>query len=150
MTSAHESHGDDQQIALGGVFTRQAGCLLIPFLPVRAAGGLIVTTSRIIFDPILHYKLFARKRVVPIDQVARAESAEDRTGLGLLDIVTFGKGLRVFLKSGGTLTFRSGQADELAEAINAVVEGRVSTAAGERSGEDDSERENEGGPTASE
>lgn len=111
----------EEQIAVAGVFTKRAGCLLVPFLPVRAAGAMIVTTKRIIFDPILHYKLLVRKQIIPLDEVSEATASGGNVELNLLDIVSIGKALNIRLKSGRVHHFRSTAAEQLAEAINKVV-----------------------------
>lgn len=113
----------ERTVLVGGVFDRRAGCLLVPFIPIRAAGALIVTTGKVVFDPILHYKLFARKLEIPLDQIERAETGGSNIGLNVLEIVSFGKDLTLKFKSGRSRTFRSVQADELAEAINATLRG---------------------------
>ncbi len=112
---------EERQLAAGGVMYRRAGCLLIPFVPVRAAGALIVTTRRIIFDPVLHYKLVARKLSIDLDQVGEAEASGGNVEMSLMDLVLIGKALMVKLKNGRRYNFRSMQADELAEAINEAV-----------------------------
>src|SRR5512133_2057372 len=117
-----EQAGDSEgRVAVGGAFDRRAGCLLVPFIPLRAAGALIVTTGRVLFDPILHYKLFARKASIPVDEIERAETTGSDMGLNVMELVTFGKTLTIRLKNGKSKSFRSRQADELAEAINRVV-----------------------------
>lgn len=113
--------GNEKQVAIGGVYTRQAGCLLVPFLPVRAAGAMIVTTRRIVFDPILHYKLLVRKQVIEMGEVSEAEASGGNVELNVWDIVSVGRALTIRLKSGKAYQFRSTVADRLAEAINQVV-----------------------------
>ncbi len=109
---------DEQQVAVGGVFDRRAGCLLIPFLPVRAAGALIVTTRRLIFDPVLHYKLVARRTSTDLSAVSGVEVSGSDVGLSMTELVTFGRTLTIRLKSGGAKSYRSMQADQLAAAID--------------------------------
>lgn len=112
---------NEEQVAVAGVYTRQAGCLMLPFLPIRAAGALIVTTRRLIFDPILHYKLLVRKQVIDLEDVSGAEASGGNVELNLVDIVSIGRALKIRLKSGKELNFRSTAADQLAEAINLAV-----------------------------
>ena len=113
---------NEERVAVAGVYTRRAGCLMLPFIPIRAAGALIVTTRSLIFEPILHYKLFARKQVFSLDEVIGAEASGGNVELNLLDIVSIGRALRIQLKGGQELIFRSTAADQLAEAINEVVQ----------------------------
>jgi len=113
--------GEERQMAVGGAMYRRAGCLLTPLIPVRAAGALMVTTRRIIFDPILHYKLVARKLSIDMEQVAEAQASGSNVEMSLMDVVSIGKALTVKLNSGKKIVFRSMQADQLAEAINQAV-----------------------------
>lgn len=126
MEEDRGSGAEERQLAVGGVFDRRAGCLLVPFIPVRAAGALILTTHRIIFDPILHYKLFARKSSIDLADVEGAETSGGNVGVNVMELVTFGKTLTLRFKSGRSRSFRSLQADELAESINQAVRGRES------------------------
>ncbi len=119
---AENSSGEEQRIAVGGAFDRRAGCLLIPFIPVRAAGALIVTSKRVIFDPILHYKLVAKKVSIDLDEIDRVESTGGNIGINLTELVTWGKTLTIRLKDGKSKSYRSMQADDLAEIINRIVD----------------------------
>lgn len=112
---------NEERIAVAGVYTRHAGCLLLPLLPIRAAGALIVTTRRLIFDPILHYKLFVRKQVIDLEDVSGAEASGGNVEFNVFDIVSIGRALKIQLKNGRTINFRSTAADQLADAINGVV-----------------------------
>ncbi|HEX9014939.1 MAG TPA: hypothetical protein VF960_02930 [Chloroflexota bacterium] len=112
----------EEQLAVGGVFDRRAGCLLLPFIPVRAAGALILTSRRIIFDPIFIYKLFARKTSIDLADVECAEVSGANVGVSVLELVTFGKNLLLKMRDGRSRTYRSMQADELADEINRAVE----------------------------
>ncbi len=112
---------EEQRVAVGGVFYPRAGCLLTPLIPIRAAGALIVTTHRVVFDPILHYKLFARKTEVKLEDIARADAEGSNVQFTLSDLVAVGKILTIRLKGGASHVFRSTQADELAEIINQMV-----------------------------
>jgi len=112
---------DEVQVAMGGVYGRRMGCLLLPFLPVRAAAALVVTTRRIVIDPIFHYKLFVRKVVIDVGDVERAEVSGSGVELNIWDFVSIGRALDIRLKNGKVYNFRSTAADQLAEAINRVV-----------------------------
>ncbi len=123
-------HEDEQQLAIGGVTTRRAGCRWISFLPIRASGGLIVTNERILFRPILHFALVARQMELGLDEVQAAAATGNTVSLNLTELMAFGKSLVITLKNGKKLTFRSMQADQLADAINYVIlrrEGREGT-----------------------
>lgn len=113
---------DEQLLAAGGVMNKRAGCLLLPFLPVKSAGSLFITTKRIIFEPILFYKLLTRKMAFGLEDVAEASSTGSSVELDILDFVNIGKALTIKLKSGKSVTFRSMQADPLADAINDAVQ----------------------------
>jgi hypothetical protein len=121
--SDESQYGDEERIAFGGAQLPRAGCLLIPFFPIRAAGLLIVSTKRVLFDPILHYKLVTRRLTIDIDQIKEAEVAGANMEFSLMNIVNIGKSLTVRLKNGKEYRFRSTGADLLAEAINHVVQG---------------------------
>lgn len=112
---------EEQHVAVGGVQYRRAGCLLIPFLPVKAAGLLIVTTTKVVFDPILHYKLVTRKLTIEADDISEAEVSGSNMELSVLDLVNIGKKITVRLKTGKEYVFRSTTAELLADAINYVV-----------------------------
>lgn len=114
-------HEDERQVAAGGVLYRGAGCLLLPFLPVKAAGLLLITTRRILFDPIMHYKILARKESIDLHEVQEAEASGGQVEMNLMDFVNIGKLLSVRMKSGKVYKFRSTTADELAEAINRAI-----------------------------
>lgn len=103
---------------------RRAGCLLVPFLPVRAAGGLVVTNKRIIFDPIFHYKLVTRRFAIDLEEVTGAEAAGSNVSFSMWEIVSIGKLLTIKTKKGMTYPFRSNEADLLAEAINHQLQQR--------------------------
>lgn len=115
-------NNNEERVAIGGVYTRRAGCLLLPFLPIRAAGALIVTKRSLIFEPILYYKLLVRKQVFSLDEISGAEASGGNVELNLLDIVSIGRALKIQFKNGNELVFRSTVADQLAEAINQVVQ----------------------------
>ncbi len=121
MQGESEPDVEERQVAVGGGFDRRAGCLFVPFIPVRAAGALIVTTKRVIFDPILYYKLFVRKMAVGLDEIERAESSGRDVALSVTELVTFGRTLTLYLKGGKSRSYRSMQADELAEVINRTI-----------------------------
>ena len=112
---------DESPVAIGGAFFRRAGCLLVPFIPVRAAGALIVTTRRVVFEPVLHYKLVARRLSIDLGDVSEACSSGSSVEFSLMDLVRVGKALTVRLKSGMAYTFRSVEADQLADAINQAI-----------------------------
>ncbi len=112
---------EERQVAVGGVQYRGAGCLLAPFIPLRVAGGLIVTTERITFEPILHYKLLTRRFDLDLQDVSGAEATGGNVQMNAWELVTIGKSLTVRMKNGASYTFRSIQADQLAEAINMLV-----------------------------
>lgn len=112
---------EEQQVAIGGAFTRRAGCLLVPVIPVRAAGALVVTTKRIVFDPVLHYKLFARKIEIDLANVEGVEVSGSNVNFTAMELVTFGKNLTLKLRDGTKQVFRSNQADELAAVISGLL-----------------------------
>jgi len=110
----------EEQVAAGGVYTR-AGCLLLPLLPIKVAGLMIVTTRRIVFDPILHYKLFVRKMDIDLADVAEAEVSGGNVQFSILEIVSVGRELVIRLRTGKEHRFRSVAAEQLGEAINRAV-----------------------------
>ncbi|MHB0868131.1 MAG: hypothetical protein ACYC66_05220 [Chloroflexota bacterium] len=112
---------EERQVAVGGVQYRGAGCLLAPFIPLRVAGGLIVTTRRITFEPILHYKLLTRRFDLDLQDVSEAEAAGGNVQMNVWELVAIGKSLTVKMKNGASYRFRSLEADRLAEAINGLV-----------------------------
>lgn len=112
---------EERQLAVGGVQYRGAGCLMATFIPLRVAGGLIVTTRRIIFEPILHYKLLTRRFDLDLQDVSEAEVAGGNVQMNVWGLVSIGKSLTVKMKNGASYRFRSMQADQLAEAINGQV-----------------------------
>jgi hypothetical protein len=138
--SQEDQYADEQHIAVGGVQYPRAGCLLIPFIPLRVAGLLIVSSKRLVFDPILHYKLVTRKMSLDIDEISEVEVSGGNVGLSLLNIVNVGKLLTVTLKSGKRYHFRSTAAEMLAGAIHYALHG------GEEAPEEgpENEREEEG------
>ena len=113
---------EEEQVAIAGVYTKGAGCLLLPFLPLRAAGAMIVTTKRIIFDPVFHYKLLVRKQIIPIDEVKEAAASGSNLELNIIDFISIGRALEIRLKSGKMFQFRSTSAEQLADAINKVLD----------------------------
>ncbi len=115
---------DERQVAVGGAQYRRAGCLLAPFIPLRAAGALVVTTRRVIFDPILHYKLVTRKFDLDLSEVSEAEATGSDVQLNVWELVSLGKTLSLKMRDGVTYSFRSMQADELAQAINGLIRRR--------------------------
>lgn len=112
---------DEEQLAVGGGLYRRAGCLLVPFLPVKAAGMILVTTKRVIFDPILHYKLVTRKFDINLSDVAGAQASGSDMELDILNLINIGKALTIRLKSGKKYVFRSTEAEQLAEGINQAL-----------------------------
>jgi hypothetical protein len=133
--SQEEQHGDETHVAVGGVQYPRAGCLLIPFLPLRVAGLLIVSTKRVVFDPILHYKLVTRKVTIEVDDIREVEVSGGNMELSLLNIVNIGKLITLRLKSGKEYKFRSTSADLLAGAIHYVLHGEGEPPQGEQEGE---------------
>lgn len=133
--SHEEQQVEEQHIAIGGVQYPRAGCLLIPFIPLRVAGLMIVSTKKVVFDPILHYKLVTRKLTIDVDEISDVEVSGGNVGLSLLNIVNVGKLLTVSLKSGKQFRFRSTAADLLAGAIHYAIHG------GEPAPEEDREEE---------
>ncbi len=115
---------NEQRVAVGGVQYSRAGCLLAPFIPLRVAGALVVTTGRVIFDPILHYKLVTRKFAIDLDDVAEADATGRGVQLNPWDLIAIGKTLTLRMKSGASYVFRSTDADRLADAINGVIQRR--------------------------
>ncbi len=108
----------EERVAVGGVYTRRAGCLLLPLLPIRAAGIMIVTTKRIIFDPVFHYKLLVRKMDIDLADVREAEASGSNIQFNIWDVVSVGRELVIRLRTGKEFSFRSTMAEQLAEAIN--------------------------------
>ncbi len=111
----------ERAVAVGGVFFPRAGCRLASFIRVRAAGALMVTTKRIIFNPMLHHKLVAQQMYLGIDEVQGAEAMGSRISLSVTDFISIGRNLVITLRNGKKLHFRSQEADQLADAINYVV-----------------------------
>jgi len=116
-----EMRDGERQVALGGVQYRRAGCLLAPFIPLRAAGALVVTTERVIFEPLLHYKLVTRGFDIELDRIREADVSGSNVQVNLWDLVSVGKNLIIRLKDGGSYGFRSMEADQLARAINRLL-----------------------------
>lgn len=110
-------------LAFGGAIWDQAGCLLVPFLNMpKTAGRLIVTPSRITFQPVLHYALVARKFTILLSEVEGALVSGAGMEFNVMDIVTIGQRLTVSLMDGRTIVFRTLQAEPLAAAINWQVQ----------------------------
>ncbi len=111
----------EYQVAVGGVQYRRGGCLLAPFIPLKVAGALVVTNRRIRFEPILYYKLVTRPFDLDLDEVKDVQSSGSNMQLNVWELVSIGKQLTLKLKNGMSYSFRSIEADDLAEAIGGLL-----------------------------
>ncbi len=115
---------DERRVAVGGVQYSRAGCLLAPFIPLRVAGALVVTTRRVIFEPILHYKLVTRKFDLDLDEVTEADATGRGVQVNPWDLIAIGKTLTLKMRSGASYVFRSMDAEQLADAIDGEIRRR--------------------------
>lgn len=113
----------EQRVAIGGVQYNRAGCLLVPFplIRLKSAGALVVTNRRILFEPILFYKWVIKGFEIELDSVSSVVAEGSSVEMSPWSLVSFGKRLTIRLKEGHSYTFRSTEADLLAEAINGLL-----------------------------
>lgn len=103
----------DDVIAASGVMMEGAGCLFIPFLPVRAGGRLTVTPTRVEFVPILHWSWFSRPVTMLINDIAHVDLSGSGVQLSIRDLVAIGKRMTITMRDGRRYNFRGMQIEEV-------------------------------------
>lgn len=111
----------DDVLAVGGVMMDRAGCLLIPFLPVRAGGRLTISRTQVDFAPVLHWGLVTRRLTIPLGDIVGVELSGAGMEFNWRDFISIGRRIIITLRDGRRLTFRGLQVEELYIALQQAL-----------------------------
>jgi hypothetical protein len=112
----------DDVIAASGVMMEGAGCLWIPFLPVRAGGRLALTPTQIEFTPVLHWGWFARGVTIPISEIRDVQLSSGGVQFSIRDLISVGRRMTITTREGRRHTFRGLQIEELCFTLQEMLE----------------------------
>lgn len=112
----------DDILAVSGVMMDSAGCLWIPFLPVRAGGRLTVTRTEVEFKPVLHWGWFARGLTIPLAEISDVQLSAGGVQFSIRDLVSVGRRMTITTREGRRYTFRGLQIEELCFTLQEMLD----------------------------
>lgn len=111
----------DDVLAVAGVMMDRAGCLLVPFMRVRAGGRLTISRTEVDFAPVLHWGLLARRLTIPLYDVASVELTGAGVEFSWRDFISVGKRIVITARDGQRHIFRGMQIEELYVALQRAL-----------------------------
>lgn len=103
----------DDVLAASGVMMDRAGCLLVPFLPVRAGGRLTVSRTHVAFTPVLHWAWLARPVSLPLADIADVQLGGGGVQFSITDLISVGRRLTITMRDGRRHVFRGLQIEDV-------------------------------------